>query len=150
MSKLWISKPFSSFLKNHFQIPFKHPPLKTLGAPGAVHTLAREEADRWTHDRTGQSLRGGGGVDCAVLAAGELAGGEVIGSGFHAERRTSCASLGHRRSSRVTSTARMAGRWRGSPTTHRSQPWRGWVRSARGPRSQSECENTRNWRKRRE
>jgi hypothetical protein len=121
-----------------------------LGAPGVVHTRAREEADRWARDPTCQPHRGEGDADCAVLAAGELAGGEVTTSGFPVERRTHCASLGHRRSSRVTPTARMAERWRGSPTTRRSQPWRGWVRSARGPRSQGECKSTRNWREKRE
>jgi hypothetical protein len=97
-----------------------------------------------------QPHRGGGSADRAVLAAGELAAGEVTSSGFPAERRTHCASLGHRRSSRVTSIARMAGRWRGSPTTRWSRPWRGLVRSARDPRSQDECKNTRNWMERRE
>jgi hypothetical protein len=121
-----------------------------LGAPGAVHTRAREEADRWARDPTCQPHRGEGDADCVVLAAGELAGGEVTTSGFPAERRTHCANLGHRRSSRVTSTAHMAERWRGSLMTRRSWPWRGWVRSARGPRSQGECESTRNWRERRE
>jgi hypothetical protein len=50
----------------------------------------------------------------------------------------------------VTSTARMVGRWRGSPTTRRSRPWRGSVRSARDPRSQGENKNARNWMERRE
>jgi hypothetical protein len=121
-----------------------------LGAPGAVHARAREEADRWARDPTCQPHREKRGADCAVLAAGELAGGEVTTSGFPAERRTHCASLGHRRSSWMTPMARMAERWRGSPTTHRSRSWRGWVQSTRGPRSQGESESTRNWREKRE
>jgi hypothetical protein len=66
-----------------------------LGAPGAVHTHEREEADMWAHDPTGQSHRGGGSADRAVLAAGELAGGEVTTSGFPAERRNQgCLACG--------------------------------------------------------
>jgi hypothetical protein len=48
-----------------------------LGAPGAVHTRAQEEADRWAYDPTSQPHRGGGSADRAVLV-----GGEVTTSGF--------------------------------------------------------------------
>jgi hypothetical protein len=95
-------------------------------------------------DPTCQPHRGEGGAGRADLAAGE-----VTSSGFLVERRTPCASSRHRRSSWVSLMARMVGRWRGSPTTRRSRPWRGWVRSARGSRSQGKCESTRNWRERR-
>jgi hypothetical protein len=46
MSKLWISKPFSSFLKIIFKFLFKHQPLKMLSAPGAVHLDTHRGADR--------------------------------------------------------------------------------------------------------
>jgi hypothetical protein len=80
-----------------------------LGAPGAVHSRAREEADRWARDPTSQPHKGGGSADRAVLAAGELAGGEVTTSGFPAERRNrGCLACGQ------TSSALSSPRaWRG-------------------------------------
>jgi hypothetical protein len=95
-----------------------------------------------THGRK----RGAGRVD---LAAGELAGGEVTSTCFLSERRTQRTSLGHRRCSRVSKAASMAGRWCGSPPIRRSRPWHGWIWSAQDPRGQGECDGTRNLRKKR-
>jgi hypothetical protein len=59
-----------------------------LGAPGTVHTRAREEADGWARDPTSQPHRGGESADCAVLTAGELAGGEVTTIAIPVPRRS--------------------------------------------------------------
>jgi hypothetical protein len=53
---------FNNFWKTFYLNPFEIRPLKTLGAPGAVHTHAPEEPDRWARDPTGQSPRGGGAL----------------------------------------------------------------------------------------
>jgi hypothetical protein len=105
-----------------------------LGAPGAVHTRAREEADRWARDPTCQPHRGEGHAGCAILADGELAGGEITTSSFPAERRNQrCLACGQT-SSALSSPARMAVRPCGRTVAGRCRS-RWWpMRRTRDPR----------------
>jgi hypothetical protein len=90
-----------------------------LGAPGAVHTRAREEANRWARDPTSQPHRGGGSADRAVLAAGELTGGEVTTIVIPVLRRSRWCKRHDQRSSGIGSSSPMAERRRGwSPAAH--------------------------------
>ena len=85
---------------------------------------------------TCRSDRDRGGADRPALADGELAGGVDTTSSSPATRRTRCTKRRHRRSSEWGSTARMAERWRGSPTAGHLWPRQGIGRSARGSRGQ--------------
>jgi hypothetical protein len=117
--------------------------LKSLGTPAASPPTLHRGTDRRACRSTGPTCQphcGRGGVDCADLAAGELAGDKVTTNGFPAKRQTQCASRRRRRSSRLSSMASKAVRRRGSPTVRRLRPWRRQARCARGPRGQGERE----------
>jgi len=90
----------------------------------------------WSTALTCRSDRSKGGADRPALVDGELADGVVTTSSSPAMRRTRCTKRRHRRSSEWGSTARMAERWRGSPTAGHLRPRQGTGRSARGSRGQ--------------
>jgi hypothetical protein len=76
-----------TFSEKHFRNQFKNRPLKTLGAPGAVHPQALVARVRRSTGPTRQSHIPGG-LTGRDLTVGEVIGGEVFTLALYFVRRT--------------------------------------------------------------